>query len=89
MFSNLSDHELLNILLVINFVYIGYRILRSSIKILGFLVLFLVFQQILNLFFPFCPLSQKSGQNNIIFSFFVRINIRKSAVFGQENSVDL
>lgn len=65
MFSNLSDHELLNILLVINFVYIGYRILRSSIKILGFIVLFLVFGIILADRYNFDPLHLKQEEKHI------------------------
>jgi len=63
MFSNLSDHELLNIILVINFVYIGYRILRSSLKIIGFLVLFIVFGLILADRYNFDPLHLKQEEH--------------------------
>lgn len=63
MFSNLSDHELLNIILVINFFYIGYRILRSSLKIIGFLVLFIVFGLILADRYNFDPLHLKQEEH--------------------------
>lgn len=63
MFSNLSDHELLNILLVLNFLYIGFRIIKSSLRIVGMIALFIVFGLILADRYNFDPLHLKEEQH--------------------------